>query len=146
MLLPTGKTVVSHTPIYPGSNFAWGEATARCSRPLQDLVIDGKLILSSGVIERNIINTAKALDQVRKMLGDRPIYVNSWYRPPHINRQVGGAKFSRHQYGDAVDIRSNYHSPQAIYKLLKDLHPGGLGRYYNHVHLDWRGSIARWLA
>ena len=57
-------------------------------------------------------------DRLRGLLGDRPIWVNSWYRPSHINKSVGGSKWSRHQFGDAVDIRSNYHSPQTIYKLL----------------------------
>lgn len=143
MLLPSGQTVFSHTPIIPGCNFTWGEATKKCTRPIQDLVIDNKLIISSGEIEQNIINTAKSLDRIRRMLGDRPLFVNSWYRPQHINTRVGGGKYSRHQYGDAVDIRSNYHSPQAIYRMLRDVHIGGLGRYYSFVHLDWRGSIDR---
>lgn len=146
MLLPNCQTIHVHTPIYHGSNFTWGEATAKCTRPIQDLVIDGKLILSAGQIQQNIIDTAKSLDRVRRLLGDRPILINSWYRPSHINARVGGAKYSRHQYGDAVDIRSNYHSPQTIYKMLDKVHGGGLGRYYNFVHLDWRGQFARWSA
>lgn len=83
-----------------------------------------------------IIATARKLDEIREDLQRRPIWVNSWYRPKHINRAVGGAKWSRHQYGDAVDIKSNYHSPQHI--------TGGLGRYYSFVHIDWRGTKARW--
>ncbi len=83
-------------------------------------------------------------DRVRKMLGDRPIWINSWYRPSHVNQRVGGSKWSRHQFGDAVDIRSDYYSPRQIYRLLRDVHVGGMGRYYSFVHLDWRGSVARW--
>ncbi len=145
MLLPSNRLVDKDTPIYPGSNFTWGEATRNCSRPPADLIINGKLIISSQKVEENIFNTAQYLDKVRGILGDRPILINSWYRPKHINSAVGGSKYSRHQYGDAVDLRSNYLSPRDIYKLLEPIHPhGGLGRYYSFVHIDWRGSKARW--
>jgi zinc D-Ala-D-Ala carboxypeptidase len=70
----------------------------------------------------------------------------SWYRPQHINHRVGGVKDSRHLFGDAVDISSDYLAPQAMYKLLDKIHMrGGLGRYYSFVHIDFRGEIARWL-
>lgn len=144
MQLPDGSIVRSNTPIYLGSNFSWGEATKNCSRPPQDLIIDNKLILSSGQVQQNIVKTARALDRVRKLLGSRPLLVNSWYRPSHINKRVGGARWSRHQYGDAVDIRSNYVSPSQIYRMLRDVHIGGLGRYYSFVHIDWREEVARW--
>ncbi len=79
------------------------------------------------------------------MLNNRPIKVNSWYRPALINKSVGGAKDSRHQYGDAVDIRSDYHTPQKIFTLITPIHPeGGLGLYPSFVHIDWRGYKARW--
>jgi zinc D-Ala-D-Ala carboxypeptidase len=146
MLLPNGISVNSNTPIYSGSHFTWGEATNKCTRPIQDLVIDGKLKLSSDRVLSNIISTAKSLDRVRRVLGDRSLYVNSWYRPAHINARVGGARNSRHQYGDAVDIRSDYYSPQQIYRLLHEVHMGGLGRYYGFVHIDWRGEYAPWSA
>ena len=146
MLLPNGESVYSDSPIYSGSNFTWGEVTKNCTRPLQDLAIDGKVILYAGAIHNNIVSTAKSLERVRKLLGARPIYVNSWYRPAHVNARVGGSKWSRHQFGYAVDIRSNYHSPQQIYRLLRDVHVGGLGRYYSFVHIDWRGQVARWTA
>lgn len=146
MLLPDNQHVSAFTPIYPGSHFTWGEATKNCTRPLQDLIIDNKVIISAGEIQNKIINTAKSLDKIRRLLGDRPIIVNSWFRPQHINTYEGGAKLSRHQYGDAVDVCSNYLSPQQIYKILTETHSGGLGRYYNFVHLDWRSQKARWSA
>lgn len=145
MLLSSGQKVNKSTPIYHGSNFTWGEATNNCTRPISDLIVDNKLIISSGEIQKNIIETAKQLDHVRSILGDRPIHINSWYRPSHINKRVGGGKFSRHQYGDAVDIRSNYLAPGQIYKLLDPIHLfGGLGKYFGFVHIDWRGELVRW--
>ncbi|WP_036488026.1 D-Ala-D-Ala carboxypeptidase family metallohydrolase [Myxosarcina sp. GI1] len=146
MLLPSGFNVEKRTPIYDGSHFTWGEATKNLSRPIEDLVIDGKFIQSTYDIEASIIRTAKSLDAIRSLLGNRPIHINSWYRPVKVNVAVGGSKYSRHQYGDAVDIRSNYYSPQQIYKVLHSVHIGGIGRYYNFIHIDWRGSKARWYA
>ena len=146
MLLPSGKSVTKNTPIYSGSDFTWGEATKDCTRFLKTLIIANQLIIHDYEIEKNIIATAKKLDQLRSQLGDRPLHVNSWYRPQHINALVGGGKLSRHQYGDAVDIRSNYHSPQHIYRMLNDVHSGGLGRYYSFIHIDWRPEKARWSA
>jgi zinc D-Ala-D-Ala carboxypeptidase len=145
MLLPSSKRVSISTPIYSGSHFSWGEATDDCSRPLQDLIIHNKLIKSNQEIEQTIVATAFQLDQIRIILGNRPLKVNSWYRPQHINNRVGGAKNSRHLFGDAVDISSDYLSPQEIYKLLDKSHMhGGLGRYRGFVHIDFRGDIARW--
>ncbi len=145
MLLPSNVTVHKHTPIYDGSNFTWGEATKNCTRQPTDLIIQNKLILTSKQIEKNIIQTARRLDRIREVLGNRPLWVNSWYRPKHINSRVGGGKYSRHQYGDAVDIRSNYLSPAQIFQLLDRLHgDGGLSRYFNFVHVDFRGHKARW--
>lgn len=143
MLLPSGSTVYASTPIYEGSNFTWGEATKNCRRELEDLYIDGVFILSALQIESNIISTAKSLDEVRSHLGGRPLWVNSWYRHSAINKRVGGSKHSRHQYGDAVDIRSDYFSPRQIFSKLR-WHAGGLGRYNSFVHIDWRGHKARW--
>jgi zinc D-Ala-D-Ala carboxypeptidase len=145
MLLSNNEWVLPDTPIYPGSYFTWGEATSKCTRTLKDLVIDGKLIISSSLIADSIIQTAHNLDKVRELLGNRPLYVNSWYRPQHINARVGGAIDSRHQYGDAVDIRSDYFTPVRIYKTLDAIHnKGGLGKYPSFVHIDWRGERARW--
>ena len=143
MLLPSGSTVEKHTPIYSGSNFTWGEATKNCTRHIKDLIIDGKLIITAIGIEGRIIRTAQKLDRIRADLGNRPLHVTSWYRPSHINARVGGSFWSRHQYGDAVDIKSNYQSPRQIFNKLRG-HVGGLKAYYSFVHIDWRGKVARW--
>ena len=145
MILPNGDRVTKDTPIYIGSNFTWGEVTKNCKRHIQTLIIDGRVIISANDIQDKIIATAKELDSYRSLLGNRPLWVNSWYRPVDINRMVGGSKWSRHQYGDAVDIRSDYRSPQDIYRYLDKLHlSGGLGRYFSFTHIDFRGTIARW--
>lgn len=145
MYLPSGKNVTKDTPIYPGSNFTWGEATKDCTRKLEDLVIGGKVQVTAIAIEQKIIQTAKNLDLDRATLGNHPVIINSWYRPKVVNRSVGGSKFSRHQYGDAVDMRSTVLTPRQIYNKLEPTHSkGGMCCYNNFVHKDDRGWRSRW--
>lgn len=145
MKLSSGKLVTHDTPIYPGSNFTWGEATKNCTRHIQDLLINRTVIITAGEIERNIIATARAMDDYRALLNNRPIKVTSWYRPAHINSRVGGSQYSRHQYGDAVDWISYYFTPRQIAKILKANHTnGGYKDYSGFTHTDWRGWKARW--
>ena len=146
MRLTTGKFCARDTPIYPGSNFTWGEATKKLTRVPEDLIIDGRLVCSREGIERNIINTAKYLDEMRKLLGNRPIIVTSWYRGVQENKRCGGAKKSQHLYGLAVDFYSQYFPPAKVYKELDAWHgnKGGLGKYYSFTHIDLRGYKARW--
>lgn len=145
MRLPSGTFVDSGTPIYPGSNFTWGEATKNCCRHIEDLIIDGKLITTALEIESKIVSAAIEMDAYRQSLGNRPIIVTSWYRPQHINGKVGGSTYSRHQFGDAVDWKSNYMSPKKIARILEANHnDGGYKAYYKFTHTDWRGNRARW--
>ena len=54
-------------------------------------------------VEDNILKLARELDKVREAWG-KPIGVTSWYRPPAVNREVGGVSNSQHLYGLAADI------------------------------------------
>jgi zinc D-Ala-D-Ala carboxypeptidase len=58
----------------------------------------------SAVIERLRTATAPMLEQVRTLLGDRPINVTSGYRSPAINAAVGGVATSAHLTGYAADF------------------------------------------
>ena len=145
MKLPSGKTVYASTPIYEGSNFTWGEATKNCTRLIRDLIIDDKLIITAINIEKKIVQTAKSMDKVRQLLGNKPIIVNSWYRPSNVNRSVGGKKWSRHQYGDGVDFVATHLTPWQVQNILEGRHTkGGYHAYNKFTHIDWRGVKARW--
>lgn len=48
--------------------------------------------------------TASGMEQVRSLLGDRPIHVNSGYRCPAVNAAVGGVPTSAHLTGYACDF------------------------------------------
>ena len=52
----------------------------------------------------SLSNTAQGLEQVRTLLGDRPIRISSGYRSPALNKAVGGSASSQHVLGEAVDF------------------------------------------
>lgn len=53
---------------------------------------------------RNLERLAEVLEQVRSLLGDKPVLISSGYRSPDINTLVGGAEASQHTQGLAVDF------------------------------------------
>merc|ERR1712060_203578 len=65
---------------------------------------DRRRIPNSTTIQNEILAIARELDKVRSSWGSS-ILVNSWYRPPDVNAEVGGSPNSQHIYGKAVDIR-----------------------------------------
>lgn len=58
------------------------------------------------------------LDKIREGYG-KPIYVNSAYRCPKLNREVGGVKSSYHQLGLAADLRFDSELKDYIIKNCK---------------------------
>jgi len=91
-------------------------------------------------------------------LGDQ-FMINSGFRTPFYNEAVGGKICSRHQFGDAVDIRvydvnddqvADAKDAKIVYDLLNQSiirNEGGLGKYKsdsNVLHFDTRGRRARW--
>lgn len=53
---------------------------------------------------QSLSKTAEGLEQVRTLLGDRPIRISSGYRSPALNKAVGGSASSQHVLGEAVDF------------------------------------------
>lgn len=52
----------------------------------------------------HLVALAAGLEQVRVLLGSRPIRINSGYRCPALNKAVGGAANSAHMLGYAADF------------------------------------------
>ncbi|MEM8505356.1 MAG: D-Ala-D-Ala carboxypeptidase family metallohydrolase [Cyanobacteria bacterium P01_D01_bin.1] len=122
-------------PIIPDGNFTWAEATK-----------NGRRIPVSRDVVYGIIRIARVMEEIRARLGDRPIRVNSWYRDPASNRAIGGARFSRHLSGDAVDfVVVGIHS-YTVYDRLNRWwgSRGGLASSSIFTHIDARGYYARW--
>ncbi len=93
-------------------------------------------------ISPDLIN---ALERIRAGFGNKPIRINSGYRDPAYNARIGGARNSRHTFGDAADFNVEGVSPADVYKAVDPYHTdGGLGLYRSFVHIDMRGYRARW--
>lgn len=131
--VPGLGTVWTRDPIIAGGNFSWGEATK-----------DGTRIPENSTITQNIIAMARRMQEVRARLGNRTITITSWYRPPAVNRAVGGARNSTHIRGHGVDFVVAGLSPRAAQRILDPWWPGGLGYGSSFTHLDNRGYRARW--
>ena len=80
------------------------------------------------------------LELLRKKLG-KPIIITSGYRTPQHNAKVGGAKYSYHMRGMAVDIRVNGISAKEVAKALDNIVENcGIIVYNSWVHFDVRNS------
>jgi hypothetical protein len=62
--------------------------------------------------------TAFYMEKVRELLGNVAITINSGYRSPDVNRQVGGTSNSSHTHGYAVDFTAYGHTPLTISNIL----------------------------
>lgn len=120
----------------PGSeHFTWGEATK-----------NGWRVPRTKEIMQRIISAAVYMDRVRAFLGNRPIVITSWYRPPDVNRSIGGAENSMHIQGFGIDFKVQGIPPLQVSQRLHSWHGsrGGIGRSGAFTHLDLRGYYARW--
>lgn len=124
------STFFLNEPIIPGGSFTWAEATKNGSR-----------IPSTRSIVNNILVLAEKLQVARDRVG-LPFIVTSWYRDPVSNDLAGGATFSRHLYGQAIDFYVESLSARTVADRLS-WWPGGLGSYPGWVHLD-TGPYRRW--
>ena len=122
--------------------------------------------LDERLIEKLELVVAKVNELARQPAPQGPrITVNSGFRPPSYNARVpGAAKNSRHQYGDAADVKIDIdrngrftldevrivaRAVEAVEREHPDL-AGGMGIYTGghlrnpYVHIDARGKRARW--
>jgi lysozyme family protein len=84
------------------------------------------------------------LQQLRNAL-KKPITITSGYRCEKHNAAVGGVADSQHPRGTATNIKVAGLTPaQVAVEAEKIWTDGGLGIYRTFVHLDSRGSRARW--
>lgn len=85
------------------------------------------------------------LQKVRAHFG-KAVTITSAYRTPGRNKAVGGEKYSQHLYGKAADIKISGIAPKTVAAYVEKLMPksGGIGIYKTFVHVDVRGTKARW--
>jgi uncharacterized protein YcbK (DUF882 family) len=90
-----------------------------------------------------------ALEQFRAAVG-KPVVVDDAYRcAAHNATTPNAAKNSQHQDGTAADVKVPGMSAREMYAVAKNIpafQQGGIGvaEIQNYIHLDVRGSVARW--
>lgn len=84
---------------YLSSNFTLDEATN--SQTASRLGIDNDIPLE---LLQNAKLAAYGMEQVRSLLGGKPILVSSWYRCPALNEAVGSKPSSAHLTAMAIDF------------------------------------------
>ena len=104
--------------------------------------------MSNDVLQ-NISNLAKEVQIIRDALG-KSIVINSGYRSPAHNKEVGGVANSEHVQGKAADLNPQGATPKQLYDLILKLiaegkiYNGGVGLYNTFVHYDIGGKGRRW--
>ena len=100
---------------------------------------DGKIYIDAEIVQH--------AQDLRDAWGN-PLVLSSTYRSPEYNSAIGGATFSRHMYGDAIDIRGdNSTKAMNLYNLARVLDVNFIdspantieGKNTPWLHLDDRG-------
>jgi len=97
----------------------------------------------------NILKLAVEMQKIRNYF-QRSITVNSGYRSPSYNKEIGGASKSQHLLGMACDFTVSGYTSFEVADIVEDLMQsefitnGGLGEYDTFTHYDIRTKPARW--
>lgn len=130
------------TPSGPSEHLRWSELACRDGSPYpREWRSDRAKAL------------AAAFEAVRAEYGG-PINILSAYRSPEHNRAIGGARFSQHVEGRALDLSPSL-SPRSLPRLIACVEQiarqgmfiiRGIGVYPSFVHMDIRNTdrIVRW--
>lgn len=94
----------------------------------------------------------RVLEEIRSLIGDKPMKVYSGRRCPEHNQEVGGAKRSQHLIGNAADIAVDGVDPFSVAQVADTVlgsDRGGVGIYDTFTHVDiragrpWRADLRR---
>ena len=66
----------------------------------------------------NLVRLAKFLEQVKDVLGGKPVMINSAFRCKQVNDAVGSKDTSQHRIGCAADIRVPGMTPDEVVKAV----------------------------
>ena len=72
----------------------------------------------NGYERENLARLADLLEQVKVVLGGKPIMVNSAFRSKQVNDAVGSKDTSQHRLGCAADIRVPGMTPDQVVKAV----------------------------
>ena len=68
--------------------------------------------------KNNLKRVAELLEQVKELLGGKPIMVNSGFRSKQVNDAVGSSDRSQHRVGAACDFRVPGLTPDQVVKAV----------------------------
>ncbi len=104
-------------------NFTFEELTHTDHRTLDNTptehercIIDGKEVIVNAVA--NLPRLADFLEQLKIILGNKPIMVNSGFRSEAVNDAVGSSNKSDHRRGCAADIRVPNMTPDEVTRAI----------------------------
>lgn len=66
----------------------------------------------------NLVRLANFLEQVKEVLGGKPIIINSAFRCAEVNKAVGSSDKSQHRRGCAADIRVPGMTPDQVVSAI----------------------------
>lgn len=66
----------------------------------------------------NLIRLAELLEEVKTVLGGKPVMINSAFRSKQVNDAVGSKDTSQHRVGCAADIRVPGVTPNEVVKAI----------------------------
>jgi hypothetical protein len=87
-------------------------------------------------------HVVEKLQTIRTQTGGA-LNLNSGYRSVGYNASVGGATYSRHMWGDAIDMASSVVSLSSLRTRCQNLGADYVELYTSHVHCDWRNSTEK---
>jgi len=93
-------------------NFTLAELTATSHRQFDNTPNDTETA--------NLQRLAEFLEQVKTILGGKPIMVNSAFRSKRVNDSVGSKDTSQHRIGCAADLRVPGMTPDAVVRAVID--------------------------
>jgi len=83
------------------------------------------------------------LEELRKQTG--ALIINSGYRCPTHNKNVGGITNSEHLKGNAADVNAPSMKPDKVHSIAdKVFSNGGVGKYRTFTHVDVGINRYRW--
>jgi hypothetical protein len=91
-------------------NFSLEELTHTDHREFDNTPNDAELA--------NLVRLADFLEQVKAVLGGKPIMVNSAFRCKQVNDAVGSKDSSQHRIGCAADLRVPGMTPDEVVKAI----------------------------
>lgn len=97
------------------------------------------------------VSLAVTFEDVRAILGNRPIVILSGYRTEAYNSRLeGAASKSQHVQGRALDLTHPELSPREMYDAIRYVQVdgglpllGGIGLYRTFVHIDVRPKVPK---